>query len=309
MKRAVLFLCFLFLCTACSRPPTPPQILADSVPGLKMRRHIEELTADKLEGRRGGTAGEAGAALYLAHFMQEEGLTPQGDKGTYFQTFPIAGYEPVQVGQRMTLRSTSSAGASTSENLLGLLPGKEDDVIIVSAHYDHLGMIGGRLYPGANDNASGVAAVMELVNILRREQPPNSLLFAFWGAEEMGMLGSAYFCDHPTVPIERIKCIINLDSIGNLGNDKTLLGWKAGENEESKAVLEILAEEGWIVDWQDSGNHNSDHSPFGKKKISGFTLLAPQWLEKNHTPLDTAREIKWQPLEELIEALAKALRL
>jgi hypothetical protein len=295
------------LCTACARQHSPQLKPESSTPEDRIGQYIEELTHKKFAGRQGGTRGEAQAALYLARFLKKAGLQPAGDGGTFFQSFPIGKYEPVLVEKRMTFRQVSSKEISTSENVLGILKGKREEVIVVSAHYDHLGIIDGKLYPGANDNASGVALVMELVNSLKGQVPPYTILFAFWGSEEKGLLGSGFYAENPTIPLENIKCVVNLDSIGNLEEDQTLLGWMGGENEISRGILGQFEREGWKIHWEKSEKHSSDHLPFAKKGITAFTLLSPRWLEKNHTPLDTMEIIEKAPLGKLLITLQKAL--
>ena len=300
-------MCCLLLSTACvreSKPPLKPEALT---PEDRIGRYIEELTDKRFAGRQGGSRGEGQAALYLARFLKKAGLQPRGDGGTFFQSFPIGKYEPVLVENRMTFRQVNGKEGGVSENVLGVLPGKQEDVIVVSAHYDHLGFIEGKLYPGANDNASGVALVMELINSLKGKTPQYTILFAFWGAEEKGLLGSSFYCENPTIPLEKIKCVLNLDSIGNLGSEQELLGWRGRDNEISTGILRTLESEGWKIKWEKTDKHSSDHLPFARKGIAAFTLLSPDWLEKNHSPLDTAEIIDKSSLGKLLISLQKAL--
>ncbi|MBZ4653370.1 MAG: putative peptidase m28 [Peptococcaceae bacterium] len=308
MRKFFVLLCCLLLCTACAREPKPQLKPEGLTPEDRIGRYIEELTDKRFAGRQGGSRGEGQAALYLARFLKKAGLQPGGDGGTFFQSFPIGKYEPVLVENRMTFRQVNGKEGYTSENVLGVLPGKQEDVIVVSAHYDHLGIIEGKLYPGANDNASGVALVMELVNSLKGKTPQYTILFAFWGSEEKGLLGSSFYCENPTIPLEKIKCVLNLDSIGNLGKEQVLLGWPGGENEISKGILHAFEGEGWKIHWEKTEKHSSDHLPFAKKGITAFTLLSPNWLEKNHTPLDTVEIIDKAPLGRLLIPLKKALK-
>jgi Zn-dependent M28 family amino/carboxypeptidase len=262
-----------------------------------------------MAGRAGGTEGEAETALYLANFLQERGLKPAGEGETYFQTFSLKEYAPKKVGERMTFAPVSSTEKGSSANVLGLLEGRKKEVIIVSAHYDHLGMINGQLYPGANDNASGVSAVLEIIaGLVEKGKPEKTLLFTFWGSEEKGLIGSKYFCTHPTLPLEQIKCIVNFDSLGNLTSKKLLLGWQDEENELTKEITEKLAEDGWQINWKNDSGHSSDHFSFSQKKVPGFTLLSPDWLKNNHTPLDTVTEIRTAPLRELVLSFIDILK-
>lgn len=306
-KYIAIILCLALLLAACGKQPARPKPRVEETgPETRVSQYIQDLSAKKMEGRRVGTRGESRAALYLSRFFQKAGLQPLGDANTYFQSFHISNYEPVLVDGRMTFRA-ASGGKLTGENVLGLLPGREKGYIFVTAHYDHLGIINGELYPGANDNASGVAAVMELINQLKGQKPRYNIVFAFWSAEEEGLLGSDYYCHNPTVPLEETLAIINLDSIGYLQADKVITGWTALENETSRVILDRLQQEGWQITWEKTDKHSSDHASFNKRNVAGFTLLAPTWLDNNHTPGDIPDRVKIEPILELVTAIRKAL--
>ena len=310
MKRALLLFCFcctLLLIVACSTQGQQGEIKVNQDIEQDIKEHLLVLCSEKMAGRAGGTKGEAETALYLADFLQENGLKPAGEGETFFQTFSIKEYAPQKVGGRMTFGPVSSTAKGTSANVLGLLEGRKKEVVIVSAHYDHFGMINGQLYPGANDNASGVAAVLEIITGLAEEKPENTLLFAFWGSEEKGLIGSRYFCLNPTISWEQIKGIVNLDTVGNL-KEKKLLGWQEKENEETREITEQLSEAGWQISWQKDPGHSSDHFSFSLKNVPGFTLLSPDWLKNNHTSLDTEKEIKTAPLRELVLSFIDILK-
>lgn len=308
-KIAFVLLCLLFLCVSCAKSAELAENKDKEMETsyARMENYLQELTARKMEGRRAGTAGEAKAALYLARHFQRLGLQPAGDEGTYFQTFPINNPEPLRVNDRMTLRLSAEKSARPSENVLGVLPGEKEQVIVISAHYDHLGIIEGGFYPGANDNASGVAIVLELAENMTKIPSPYTILFAFWGGEEVGLLGSAYFCRNYTISLDNIACIINLDSLGNLGKNKRLLGWAACEDEFSRNMADKLLAAGWEIKWENNTSHNSDHWSFAKAGIPGFTLLSPDWLEHNHTPQDTINRINLDALVQLMSDLQKNL--
>ncbi len=121
----------------------------------------------------------------------------------------------------VALRTANSESHSgTSANVAGLLEGSDarlkNETVMLTAHYDHLGARNGVVYPGANDNASGTAAVMELARLFASSgvKPRRSLLFVVFGSEEEGMLGSHYYCNHPLRPLALTRAVINLDMIG-----------------------------------------------------------------------------------------------
>jgi hypothetical protein len=122
-------------------------------------------------------------------------------------------------GVKVRLRAANQETASRpSWNVAGLLPGKDprlrDETILVTSHYDHLGLQNGKLYPGANDNASGVAAMLEVARQVVSRPPARSVLFVSFGSEEQLMLGSYYYVSHPLRPLDRTIAAINLDMIG-----------------------------------------------------------------------------------------------
>lgn len=307
-KFGIILLCALLLCTSCAgrKNRTTETTPATATPQERITQYVRDLSGEEMAGRRAGTRGEAQAALYLAKHLQRLGIKPAGTEETYFQSFPLGEISWQMVGERMTLRRDPAAGGATSENVLGIIPGRSDEIVVLSAHYDHLGVIDEALYPGANDNASGTALVMELAAALKNERPRYTVLIAFWGAEESGLVGSAYFTKAPTVSARRFRAIINLDSLGNL-SEKKLLGWSTSSREQSERFITDLSEAGWEIIWENTTSHSSDHASFGRAGISGFTLLSPQWLENNHTPKDTAKEINYKMLTQLMNDLLTVL--
>ena len=122
-------------------------------------------------------------------------------------------------GVRVTLRAVNAeAGVTASWNVAGLLPGadptKRDETILVTSHYDHLGVQNGKLYPGANDNASGTAVMLEAARQLAARRPARSVLFVSFGSEEQLMLGSYFYVAHPLRPLATTRAVLNLDMVG-----------------------------------------------------------------------------------------------
>ena len=122
-------------------------------------------------------------------------------------------------GVRVTLRAVNGdTTVSPSWNVAGLLPGSDpalgDETILVTSHYDHLGVQRGLLYPGANDNASGTIAMLEVARALATDRPARSVLFVSFGSEEQLMLGSYYYVAHPLRPLATTRAVLNLDMVG-----------------------------------------------------------------------------------------------
>ncbi len=177
------------------------------------------LSAPEREGRGVGTKGLDAAAEYIATAFKAAGLEPGGDGGTYFQSFSSPRSPS---GEPVTLR-----------NVIGVLPGTKAEwkgqSALLAAHYDHLGLgwpdvhkgDEGRLHPGADDNASGVAVMIELAKALAaQEKPQRTIVFAAFSGEEEGLLGSRFYAEHPPFPLEKTIGVINLDTVGRLFDKK-----------------------------------------------------------------------------------------
>ena len=132
-------------------------------------------------------------------------------------------------------------------NVLGLVEGKDsilkDEVIVLGAHYDHLGMKGDSIYHGADDNASGIAALLEIAEKVKAHQNElkRSIIFIAFGAEEQGLLGSQFFVENPIVPIDQIKLMMNMDMLGHLNEEKHLYMGCAGTFPGGVELMKSLA--------------------------------------------------------------------
>jgi hypothetical protein len=181
--------------------------------------HVAWLSAPEREGRGVGTKGLEAAADYIAAAFKSYGLQPGGDGGTYFQPFPSP--------------KTPSGAPVTLRNVIGVLPGSKAEwagqSALLTAHYDHLGLgwpdvhkgDEGKLHPGADDNASGVAVMLELAKALASgEKPQRTIAFVAFAGEESGLLGSKHYVEHPAFALDRTIGVINLDTVGRLFDKK-----------------------------------------------------------------------------------------
>lgn len=177
---------------------------SDIQPNKQLLRDVEILASDAYEGRKTGSKGAEMARGYIVKRMEEVGLAPCPTFSNYEQSFEIdrkSGQKPIP-----------------AKNLLGYIKGKNDNVIVISAHYDHIGVTESDVYNGADDNASGVAGLLHLAKYFAEHKPNNSIIFAFFDAEEMGLQGAKYFVANPPVPLQKIKLNVNMDMISR--NDK-----------------------------------------------------------------------------------------
>jgi len=214
---------------------------------------VRVLAADSMEGRRAGTPGAARARRYLIGRLAALGVAPFTDG--YEQSFPLA--------------RDSSPGV----NLIGAIPGSNPrgSYIVLSAHYDHVGVRRGEIYNGADDNASGVAAVLAIAEALKKAPLRHPVIIALFDAEEGGLVGARAFVRSPPVALDRIGMNVNLDMVGH--SDPGVL-WVAGASYSAKfrPLLDSLAAAAPVVlklghdragvsgeqDW----SRSSDHAPF-----------------------------------------------
>lgn len=191
-----------------------------------LRKHLTYLASDELEGRETATKGQYMAARYIADQFEKLGLqriVKTEDHLSYFQWFEVAVKEKRQ--RLITPDSEIPEGyeKKATMNVAGLLEGKskKDEVVVITAHYDHLGIDkDGNINNGADDDGSGTSAVLELAEAFVKAKengqgPERSILFMLVAGEEKGLLGSRYFTDiSPAIPLDHIICNLNIDMIG-----------------------------------------------------------------------------------------------
>jgi hypothetical protein len=186
------------------RPEAPSPLPAPQLDSAQLIRDLFVLAADSMEGRRIGTPGGARARTYLLARLKAIGLAPMTD------SFPVP------------FASAGRNGGDTTRgvNLVGVVRGtrQPDRYIVLSAHYDHVGVRNGVVYPGADDNASGTCAVLAIAAWLQDHPLEHSVIVALFDGEEGGLRGSRAFVAHPPVPLEQIVANVNLDMVGRNAN-------------------------------------------------------------------------------------------
>jgi hypothetical protein len=219
---SALFVCaFLFIGTIEVSAQTALQKGYNFISEDTARDIVYTLADDSFEGRAAGLEGGEKAAAYIASLLKKWGVKPLLSSG-YFQEFAAAKNQSNWITESdMPLDDLIVAGCETRtmKNVLACIPGNSEECVIVGAHYDHLGIgsavDGDSCYNGADDNASGVAAVLQLAKAFKesKQKPERTIIFAFWDGEEKGLLGSRYFVKkHPF--IENIAAYMNFDMIG-----------------------------------------------------------------------------------------------
>jgi hypothetical protein len=230
---------------------------------------VRYLADDALEGRLAGSAGERCAADYVAVEFARLGLLPAGDEGTWFQAVPLAS------------ATNPHAPYGTGRNVVGLLPGADPalhaEVVIVGAHHDHLGRgevsslapeQRGAIHNGADDNASGVAAMLAIADALRSgARPARSIVFVAFTGEELGLLGSAHYASRPAAALERTLAMLNLDMVGRLGDGPLVVYGTGTAAELEGIVVAAAAAEGIGVRHHPDGYGPSDHTSFYARDV------------------------------------------
>jgi Zn-dependent M28 family amino/carboxypeptidase len=237
---------------------------------------IQTLSSDSFEGRKTGSTGNLKAADYITNRFEEIGLKSYNQNYRHPFTFRNRRNEQIQ-----------------GINLIGCIKGKSENVIIISAHYDHVGINNSEIFNGADDNASGVAVILASAKYFTENKPLNTLLFVAFDAEEMGLQGAYSFLNNPPIPKELIKLNINLDMVSH--NDKSEL-YAAGTF-KSPAIKDIIqnADQNTGIsikfghDQPDMGKDDwtmqSDHGPFAKENIP-FLYFGVEDHKDYHKPSD-----------------------
>jgi len=249
---------------------------AQEVEMNNLKKHVQYLSSDLLEGRGAGEKGAQRAADYIEQEFKKIGLTAAGENKTYRQSFSFkAGLHP-----HSSEEEKNQAVERTTENVLGFLDNQASYTLVIGAHYDHLGKgnLGnsldpnpkGKIHNGADDNASGVAGLLELARGYASNGVRESMNFLFvaFSAEEEGLLGSKYFTEHPTMDLQNIDCMINLDMIGRLDpTTHKLIVYGIGTSPKLAALVQSISVDSIHVVTDSSGVGPSDQTSFYLKNI------------------------------------------
>ena len=198
---------------------------ANSISVDDLQAHINILASDSLEGRETGKTGQKMAANYIANFFKEIGIPPY-KHNSYFQKFKVKTvkrYGRWKWDKNSVFEKMLNNNYIKGENIIGFIEGSDlkDEIIIITAHYDHLGVKDTLIYNGADDNGSGTVAVMEIAQafMLAKKEgngPRRSVLIMPVSGEEKGLLGSKYYTENPVYPLENTVANLNVDMIGRI---------------------------------------------------------------------------------------------
>ena len=271
-----------------TRQAAAPSATTIQVDGARLMKDVEALSAPEMEGRLTGSAGNKRAQAFILAQFREIGLQPLD--GSFEQKFTFT----------QTRRGTSQTFPDAT-NLVGVLPGRGDSrsYVLVTAHYDHLGVRNGEIFRGADDDASGVAAMLELARWFRTHPVNRSLVFVAFDGEEQGLQGARHFVARPSLPLDRISAVVNMDMVAR-GDKNVLFAAGTHHHPSMKAVVEAAAVGRTITvsfghdqpglppgeDWTQS----SDHGPFHSAGVP-FIYFGVEDHPDYHKPTDTADKI------------------
>lgn len=251
-----------------------------AVDGERLLAHVEELASDAYAGRAAGTEGNVKARAYLLAAFEDIGIQPFGD--TYERPF--------------TFVNRRTQAEMEGINVVGFLPGTErtDAYLVVTAHFDHLPIRDEQVYNGADDNASGTSALLELARAIKANPTQHSVMFVGFDAEELGLQGARYFVADPPVPQEQMWMNINMDMVSRNTKDE-LYAVGTYHYPFLKTYLDPVVEEASISllyghdspEWTGANNwtNSSDHAPFHQNDIP-FIYFGVEDHPGYHNPSD-----------------------
>jgi|TARA_B110001454_G_scaffold152279_1_gene141668 Zn-dependent M28 family amino/carboxypeptidase len=319
MKKIVSFLIvliFFFSCAVLTKSADDASVKEniDTVSGSKnntnnividsnmVRKHLYTLAADNMEGRKSGTPGIEKAAVYIEDEFKKIGLSTFGDLESYRQTF--------------TFKNRKSKDDIISSNIIGVLEGKskKDEYVIISAHYDHLGMkksgAGDLIYNGANDDASGVTGVLALAAYFKKVGHERTIVFAAFTAEEMGLIGSTYF--GKDIDAAKFVAGINLEMIGKTPSFGPNTAWLTGfeRSDFGKIIQKNLKGSGYQLFPDPYKNFNlffrSDNASLARLGVPSHTFsTTPIDIDPDyHQVSDEAETLNITVITQTIQAVA-----
>ncbi|MEP0133346.1 MAG: M28 family peptidase [Eudoraea sp.] len=287
MKKIILSVFFILACGCKTEPPKP----------ASMEEEVEVLASDEFKGRETGTEEELKAAEYIMGQMAEMELDPKGNAGTYYQTFT---FKPKTDPHQQIGFQEAGDSTITGTNVIGFIDNKSSNTVVIGAHYDHLGTGGEgslhrgepEVHNGADDNASGVAVLLDLAYKIKGTKLSKNYLFITFSGEEMGLLGSNFFTKNPTLDLEGVSYMLNLDMVGRLREDKTLSVSGTGTSPIWPQVLNS-SNPGFKLVLQESGVGPSDHTSFYLQDIPVLHFFTGQH-EDYHKPTDDAEKLNYE---------------
>ena len=293
----ILFIPFTIFAQVCSR--VNEKIVA------RLKVDINALAGDEMEGREPGTNGEIKARDYLISRMREIGLNPNGTDG-FIQAFTY--FEKVNQNEI----------AVKAHNVIGFIDNGAEKTVVITAHYDHLGYGGSgskhegpsQIHNGADDNASGTAALLELAHLIKNNKikEHNNFLFIAFSAEEKGLLGSKYYVMNPSLNLNEINYVLNMDMLGRMEPGMALTVEGLGSSLIWEPSLKEIECDAFPLTLKKRENGPSDHAPFYEAGIPALHF----WTGKHddyHKPSDDAEKINFEAESQIISFIEALILL
>ena len=220
MKKLLYSVFFIFLMACGSNKTSVEENIdqskkyAETITAKELGEHLFTYASDEFEGRDTGEPGQKKAVEYLKNFYIDKEIESAMDNGDYFQ----------EISSEWFKNNTRRGGnLKDSENVLAFIKGSEkpEEIVVISAHLDHVGVEDGKIYNGADDDGSGTVAILEIAEAFKMAKdagkgPKRSILFLHVTGEEKGLLGSKYYTDNPVFPLKNTVCNLNIDMIGRI---------------------------------------------------------------------------------------------
>ena len=318
----------LALLVACA---APLQYDAGFSRAERLEALLSTLAADSMEGRRTGTPGARRAARFLASELERYGVEPAGDDG-YFQRVPLAWIDqdgPNGPRRRLVLPSDEldidtlppESRVDTEANVIAIIPGSDPTVageaVVIGAHFDHLGVgpavDGDSIYNGADDDGSGSVAILEIARELVEGDPPRRTVVVLLStAEEIGLLGTRWYIEHPVVPIDQTVADLQIEMIGRPDPEAGGFGrgWLTGYERTTMGDQLSAAGSPIIPDPRPDQNFffRSDNIAFARVGIPSHTLSSFNLHIDYHRPSDEVELIDFSHMAALVDAAVAAVR-
>lgn len=286
MKKHLSPLLLTFLICSCSQTEQYNPISA-------IEADISILASDSLAGREVGTEGERMAADYIAAELKAAGVQPKGTDG-FYQSFFVKDVD----NPHAQPSEESGVDGITGYNVVGMIDNSGDELVVIGAHYDHLGMgdfsslyRGEKaIHNGADDNASGIAAMLHLARVLSVQELNRDILFIGFSGEEKGLWGSNYYTKNPTIDLTKVNFMINMDMVGRLDQSKGLAVNGTGTSPIWNWLLDEVNADSLKLIKGESGVGPSDHTSFYLQDIPVLHFFTGQH-EDYHKPGDDPEKI------------------
>jgi metal-dependent amidase/aminoacylase/carboxypeptidase family protein len=284
---------------------------AQQIDAGKLQKHVAYLASDKLKGRGTGTREEQKAAAYVAKQFKKIGLSPKGDKDSYFHYFTFK--KPADPHGL----TTDNQPPVISRNVAAYLDNGAAHTIVIGAHYDHLGLghdlnsleanPQGKIHNGADDNASGTAGVVELARYFAtngvREQ--HNFLFLCFSGEELGLFGSKKYVETPTIDLSQVSFMVNMDMIGRLNAERRIMVGGVGTAPDFVPAVQGVKGD-LTVKLDSAGVGPSDHTSFYLKNIPVLFFFTGQHADY-HKPSDDTDKVNFAGQKDVLEFVIRVI--